>query len=77
MFPNGLRVLTSEILKKNAMSFNILWHNEKNALIEIAKKPINNNYINYINYNNEFKKYLENDYSDIPDYDKEVNPFLL
>lgn len=69
MFPNGLRVLTSEILKKNAMSFNILWHNEKNALIEIAKKPM-------IDYKKS-QKHLEVDYADIPDYDKEVNPYLL
>ena len=40
MFPNGLRVLTSEFLKKNRCNFNILWHNEKYAFIEIAKKPI-------------------------------------
>lgn len=69
MFPNGLRIITSEILKKNRINFNILWQNEKYAFIEIAKKPM-------IDYKKS-KKHLEIDYSDIPDYDKDVNPFLL
>lgn len=66
MFPNGLRVITSEFLKKNnRFNLNILWHNKKYAFIEINKKSI----INYKDY--------QSNISDIPDYDKDVNPYLL
>ena len=69
MFPNGLRIITSEILKKNRITFNILWQNETYAFIEIEKKTMIDC--------KKSQKHLEVDYADIPEYDKDVNPFLL
>lgn len=68
MFPKGLHVITLEFLKKNnKFNLNILWHNEKYAFIEINKKS-----------KFDHKDYQSNlYYSDIPDYDKDANPFLI
>ena len=63
MIPIGLRRLTPYFVKKSAYDFNILWTKERYLLIELTKKPPKH------------KELMV--YKDIPDYDKEVNPFLL
>ena len=64
MIPPRLQQLGWKFIKKSPYKFNILWSKENYMLIELTKKQNL-----YKNKNKNSKK--------IPDYDLEVNPFLL